>query len=170
MLFGIQLTPGHIILAFVSVIAYDAIWTWLFPNTTSEWWFERIQGLLKTGIYAGFLALGALVAYTPSPWNLVIALSAAVSAICIAAWLRRRIRVITGTLQIMVTGLPTATSPDIIATGPVNRTAHGPAILVVPIGTYTVTASAIDTLIPTVTGSPVIVTADATANVTVAYA
>ncbi|MBI3956233.1 hypothetical protein HY339_03160 [Candidatus Gottesmanbacteria bacterium] len=87
---GIALTPGHLIIGAVLVVLYDALWTWVFNNDTSDWWFERLQGFLKLGIYAGFLCLAALVSTTPWPWNLVIALSAVISVMCIIVWLRRR--------------------------------------------------------------------------------
>lgn len=88
-LFGIQVTPGHVVLMFAGIIAYDAIWTWLFHNDTSDWWFERLQGLLKLGIYTGSLTLVVLLVYTPWPWNLVLAASAVTSVISVVAWLRR---------------------------------------------------------------------------------
>jgi hypothetical protein len=87
---GIELTPGHLIFASVLVVSYDAIWTFLFSNLQSKWWFERVQGLLKVGIYTGFIGIIVLVAYTPWPYNLVLVLSVAASIASIAYWLRHR--------------------------------------------------------------------------------
>ena len=89
-LFGIPLTPGHLILAGLGIVVYDAIWTWAFSNVQSAWWFERLQGLLKVGIYTGFIGLVTLVAYTPWPWNLVLVLASAASVGSIVGWLRAR--------------------------------------------------------------------------------
>lgn len=88
--FGIALTPGHLIVAAVLVVLYDSMWTWAFNNKTSAWWFEQLQGLLKVGIYLGFTALIVLLAYTPWPFNLILAVSTALSVISIVAWLHRR--------------------------------------------------------------------------------
>jgi hypothetical protein len=89
-LFGIQLTWGHLIVAGLGILAYDAIWTWVFTNHASDWWFERLQGYLKLGIYAGIIGSVALLAYTPWPVNLIIASSAVVCILAINFWLKRR--------------------------------------------------------------------------------
>lgn len=88
--FGIALTPGHLIVAAVLVVLYDALWTWVFNNDTSDWWFERVQGLLKVGVYLGFVALVVLIAFTPWPWNVILVGSTALSVASIIAWVRRR--------------------------------------------------------------------------------
>lgn len=89
-IFGIAVTPGHLILMAVGIVIYDAVWTWAFNNDTSEWWFERLQGLLKAGIYLGFVALVVLIVYTPWPYNLILAVSAGLAVGFIAAWIWRR--------------------------------------------------------------------------------
>lgn len=90
MFFGIQITPGLLMFAGFSVVLYDAIWTWAFSDHQSRWWYERLQGLLKVGIYAGFVGVIALVAYTPWPVNGVIAGAAITSIMSVVAWLRKR--------------------------------------------------------------------------------
>lgn len=89
-LFGIALTPGHFVVAGVLLVAYDAIWTWIVSDITATWWFARLQFLLKIGIYTGLVGLVALVAYTPFPVNLIIALAATASIVSIVFWLKRR--------------------------------------------------------------------------------
>ena len=89
-IFGIEVTPGHIILMTVGIVIYDAVWTWVFGDNVSGWWFERLQALLKFGIYFGMLALAALIAVTPWPWNLVIVVSVALAVLFIGLWLRNR--------------------------------------------------------------------------------
>lgn len=86
--FGIALTPGHLIIGAVLVVVYDALWTWAFTNKASSWWFERLQGLLKAGIYTGFVALVLLIAYTPWPVNLILAVSTGLSIGFFIGWLR----------------------------------------------------------------------------------
>jgi len=88
--FGILLTPGHLILMGVGIVVYDAIWSWAFSDKQSAWWFERLQGLLKVGIYAGFVGLVTLVAFTPWPWNLVLVVATAASVASFVGWLRAR--------------------------------------------------------------------------------
>lgn len=88
--FGIALTPGHLIIATALVVLYDALWTWAFSNNASSWWFERVQGFLKVAIYLGALTLVVLVVYTPWPWNLVLVLSTALSVGSILIWLKNR--------------------------------------------------------------------------------
>ena len=87
---GIVLTPGHLIVGAILVVAYDALWTWVFNNDTSDWWFERVQGWLKLAIYAGFVGLTVLVVYMPWPWNLVLVAAVAVCAISVYMWLKHR--------------------------------------------------------------------------------
>lgn len=89
-IFGIPLTPGHLILGGIGIVLYDALWSWAFNDKTSSWWFERLQGLLKVGIYTGFLGFTALIAYTPWPWNLIIPFAVVASVVSIVGWLRAR--------------------------------------------------------------------------------
>lgn len=89
-LFGIQLTWGHIIVAGIVLLAYDAIWTWVFSDNASDWWFERLQGYFKFGIYAGLIGFVALMFYTPYPVNLIIASSAIICLLAINFWLKKR--------------------------------------------------------------------------------
>lgn len=89
-MFGIPLTPGHLILMALGIVVYDAIWTWVLGDDVSSWWFERLQALLKFGIYCGALAVVVLIVVTPWPWNLVIAVATVLAVIFIALWLRNR--------------------------------------------------------------------------------
>lgn len=88
--FGIAVSSGHLILIAVGIVIYDAVWTWVLGDTVSDWWFKRLQALLKFGIYCGALAVVALIAVTPWPWNLVIAVSAVLAVLFISLWLKNR--------------------------------------------------------------------------------
>jgi len=175
-LFGIHVTWGHFILMAVGIVLYDAIWTFAFSNKASEWWFERIQGLLKIGIYAGFVGFVVLVSYMPLPWNLVLVLAAAASTVSIVFWTKKR-PAKTGSLSIVITGLnsrnanATISGPDYSHTLAKSATLSG----LVP-GQYVVAATDIvisgkppKTLKATVTTSPVAVYAGKVAKVTIAY-
>ncbi len=115
-LFDIQLTPGHLIVGIILVILYDSLWTWVFKNSQSAWWFERLQGLLKLGIYGAALTFTILVAVTPLPWNVVLVISAALTLVCIYFWLKKRMPV-KGSLRIDIT-VPGKTAATVVITGP----------------------------------------------------
>ncbi len=87
---SINLTLGHLIVAAVLIVAYDAIWTFAFPDNTAKFWFARLQGWLKVAIYAGFIAFMVLFFYTPWPYNLVLVVTATLSIISFIVWLRQR--------------------------------------------------------------------------------
>jgi len=89
-MFGIQITPGHLILMAIGIVLYDAIFTWPVSDDGAKWWFARLQGWLKLAIYAGFLAIVVFVVYTPWPWNLVLVLSIAACAFFVSMWLKRK--------------------------------------------------------------------------------
>ncbi len=87
---GIQFTWGHLVVAGIVLVIYDAVWTWIASDPASGFWFGRPQILLKVGIYAGVVAVLTLIAYVGWPWNLVITLSAALSVLSIFVWLKRQ--------------------------------------------------------------------------------
>lgn len=89
-IFGITLTPGHLIFGAVLVVLYDAIWTWVFNNPTAAWWFERVQGWLKLAVYTGFLAIVALIVFMPWPWNLILVIAIAACAFSFVMWRKHR--------------------------------------------------------------------------------
>ena len=89
-LFGIAITPGHVIIGALLVLLYDAIFTWPVSNDAAAWWFARVQGWLKLAIYAGVLGLVTFIAFTPWPWNLVLVLSIATCVLFFSVWLKNR--------------------------------------------------------------------------------
>lgn len=89
-IFGIVTTPGHFIVAAILMVIYDAIWTFAFSNKLSAWWFERLQGLLKGGIYFGFIALVVLLVCTPWPFNLILIISTGLAILLTVLWVRRK--------------------------------------------------------------------------------
>lgn len=80
---------GPMIVAIVYVIFYDALMT-LGPNKFSDFWFHRIQLVLKVAVYAAMTAFVLLIGFISWPWNLVLVLAVVVAVIAFIWWFTHR--------------------------------------------------------------------------------